>query len=87
MKKSDAHAFQNFDSLPNAAGVSDTVVAGLCGCNVSTVWERAKRGALPKPIKIGGSTRWNVGELRALLIGTHGGASSASASSTSTAEA
>ncbi|WP_082750564.1 helix-turn-helix transcriptional regulator [Burkholderia sp. MSMB0856] len=71
MKKSDAQALQNFDSLPNAAGVSDTVVAALCGCNVSTVWDRAKRGDLPKPIKIGGSTRWNVGELRAVLTGAH----------------
>lgn len=68
MKKSDTQALQNFDSLPNAAGVSDSVVAALCGCNVSTVWERAKRGALPKPIKIGGSTRWNVGELRKYLM-------------------
>ncbi|MFP3584145.1 transcriptional regulator [Paraburkholderia sp. SIMBA_055] len=68
MKKSDTQAFQNFDSLPSAAGVSDIVVAALCGCNVSTVWERAKRGALPKPIKIGGSTRWNVGELRKHLV-------------------
>lgn len=71
MKKSDVQALQNFDSLPNAAGVSDAVVAALCGCNVSTVWDRAKNGALPKPIKIGGSTRWNVGELRAVLMGAH----------------
>ncbi|WP_061175803.1 helix-turn-helix transcriptional regulator [Caballeronia pedi] len=67
MKKSDLQAFQNFDSFPNAASVSDIVVAALCGCNVSTVWDRAKRGDFPKPIKIGGSTRWNVGELRKYL--------------------
>lgn len=68
MKKADSQAIQNFDSLPNAAGVSDTVVAALCGCNVSTVWDRTRRGDLPKPIKIGGSTRWNVGELRKCLM-------------------
>ncbi|MDN7950416.1 MULTISPECIES: helix-turn-helix transcriptional regulator [Burkholderia cepacia complex] len=67
MKTADSQALKNFDNLPNAAGVSDTVVAALCGCNVSTVWDRAKKGALPKPIKIGGSTRWNVGELRKCL--------------------
>ncbi|AYQ37640.1 hypothetical protein BLA9940_05949 [Burkholderia aenigmatica] len=71
MKKSDTQALQNFDSLPNAASVSDVVVAALCGCHVGTVWDRAKRGSLPKPIKIGGSTRWNVGELRAVLTGAH----------------
>ncbi|WP_322008287.1 helix-turn-helix transcriptional regulator [Paraburkholderia tropica] len=68
MKKTDAQSLQNFDSLPNSAGVSDIVVAALCGCHVSTVWDRVKSGALPKPIKIGGSTRWNVGELRKHLV-------------------
>ncbi|WP_080432468.1 helix-turn-helix transcriptional regulator [Burkholderia ubonensis] len=69
MKKSDTQAFQNFDKLPNAATVSDNVVAELCGCHVATVWDRVKRGAFPKPIKIGGASRWNVGELRAVLTG------------------
>jgi predicted DNA-binding transcriptional regulator AlpA len=59
----------NFDSLPNAAVVSVDTVAALCGCSVATVWNRTKRGALPKPKKIGQSTRWNVGELRQVLMG------------------
>ncbi|WP_250478689.1 MULTISPECIES: transcriptional regulator [unclassified Caballeronia] len=67
MKKSDLVAFQNFDRLPNAAGVSDVVVAALCCCHVATVWDRSNNGKLPKPVKIGGSTRWNVGELRKYL--------------------
>ncbi|MGF6636192.1 putative DNA-binding transcriptional regulator AlpA [Paraburkholderia sp. MM6662-R1] len=77
-----ANALKDFDDLPNAAGVPVKTVAALCACSVSTVWERAKRGDLPKPIKIGGNARWNVGELRALLIGACGGASTTSASST-----
>ncbi|MGF6757267.1 putative DNA-binding transcriptional regulator AlpA [Paraburkholderia sp. GAS42] len=64
-----ADTLKNFDSLPNAAGVDVQTVAALCGCSVATTWERARRGALPKPRKIGGSTRWNVGELRAVLTG------------------
>ncbi len=60
---------KDFDNLPNAAVVDDKTVAALIGCHVATVWERSKRGALPKPRKIGGSTRWNVGELRAVLMG------------------
>ncbi|WP_250865612.1 AlpA family transcriptional regulator [Caballeronia sp. INSB1] len=66
--KPDAN-LRNFDALPNAAAVDAKTVAALCGCNVSTVWDRANRGALPKPRKIGGSTRWNVGELRKVLTG------------------
>ncbi|RQZ93668.1 transcriptional regulator [Burkholderia cenocepacia] len=62
---------KNFDSLPNAASVDVHVVAALCGCSVSTAWKRSSRGALPKPRKIGGSTLWNVGELRAVLTGAH----------------
>ncbi|TDY23927.1 AlpA family transcriptional regulator [Paraburkholderia sp. BL6665CI2N2] len=64
----NANALKNFDSLPNAAGVDVRTVAALCGCSTSTVWERAKRGDLPEPIKIGGSARWNVGQLRKHLM-------------------
>nr|WP_254225738.1 transcriptional regulator [Burkholderia gladioli] len=67
MKKTDEKALKEFDSLPNAAWVSAVVVAVICGCNVGVVWDRTKRGVFPKPIKIGGSTRWNVGELRRFL--------------------
>jgi predicted DNA-binding transcriptional regulator AlpA len=60
---------KDFDRLPNAAGVSAKTVAELCGCHISTVWERSKAGKFPKPRLIGGSARWNVGELRAVLQG------------------
>ncbi|MFP4895154.1 helix-turn-helix transcriptional regulator [Paraburkholderia sp. EG304] len=60
---------KTFDALPDAACVDVRTVAALCACNVATVWERSKRGALPAPRKIGGSTRWNVGELRVVLLG------------------
>ncbi|WP_081896865.1 MULTISPECIES: helix-turn-helix transcriptional regulator [Burkholderia] len=42
-------------------------VAGLFGISVPTVWRHARSGKLPAPRKIGSSTRWNVGELRAVL--------------------
>lgn len=56
-----------FDALPNAAGVSVQTVAALLDCSVATVWNRAKRGDIPKPITIAGHTRWNVGALRKVL--------------------
>lgn len=67
MKKSAS--LNGFDTLPNAAAVDVHTVAALCACNIATVWDRSRRGALPTPIKIGGSTRWNVGELRKVLAG------------------
>ncbi|MDR5756354.1 transcriptional regulator [Caballeronia sp. LZ035] len=60
---------RNFDSLPAAAGVRVQTVAALCSCSVSAVWNRSKRGDLPKPRNIGGHALWNVGELRAVLLG------------------
>ncbi|MDR5778781.1 transcriptional regulator [Caballeronia sp. LZ065] len=60
---------RNFDSLPDAAGVRVQTVAQLCSCSISAVWNRSKRGALPKPRTIGGHALWNVGELRAVLLG------------------
>ena len=56
-----------FDNLPNAAHVDVHVVAALFGCKPSTVWARLRRRELPKPKKFGSHTRWNVGELRAVL--------------------
>jgi hypothetical protein len=58
-----------FDALPNAASVDVKTVADLFDVHVATVWVRASNGSLPKPRKFGGSTRWNVGELRGLLQG------------------
>ncbi|WP_075360423.1 helix-turn-helix transcriptional regulator [Caballeronia sordidicola] len=57
-----------FDTLPDAALVNVRTVAALCDCNVATVWYRSNSGVLPKPRKLGGSTRWNVGELRKSLL-------------------
>lgn len=58
-----------FDGMADAAQVDVKAVAALCGCTVSTVWDRARKGTLPKPMKIGGSARWNVGHLRSFLRG------------------
>lgn len=56
-----------FDDLPNSAHVDVRTVAILFSAGISTVWARAARGDLPKPKKFGRATRWNVGELRAVL--------------------
>ncbi len=54
----------NFDHLPESAHVDVKVVAVIIGKSVSSVWRDTKHGYIPKPVKFGGATRWNVGELR-----------------------
>lgn len=60
---------KNFDNLPDAAHVDVNVVATLFGCKPPTVWLRVRKKELPTPRKFGAHTRWNVGELRAVLRG------------------
>lgn len=45
--------------------VRDT--ADQLGCSVATVWRRVADGSIPKPVKIGGITRWSQSELSALI--------------------
>ncbi|MEX3896321.1 helix-turn-helix transcriptional regulator [Paraburkholderia sp. BR10954] len=58
---------RNFDALPDAAWVDVNVVAALYGCSVPTAWRRSRLGAIPRPRKFYGSTRWHVGTLRIAL--------------------
>ncbi|MBN3848722.1 helix-turn-helix domain-containing protein [Paraburkholderia sp. Ac-20342] len=60
-------ALEQFDRLPDSARVDVRTVAGLLGISVPTVWRHVRTGKLPLPRKIGGSTRWLVGELRNAL--------------------
>lgn len=58
---------QAFESLPDSANVGIKVVQGLYDWGPSSVWRAAKDGRIPAPLKFGGATRWNVGELRRAL--------------------
>ena len=62
-------ALGNFDALPDSAHVRLPVVEGLYGCGPATVWRRIKSGLIPAPTKIGNTTIWCVGDLRAALKG------------------
>lgn len=64
-----SRALVSFDSLPDSAHVDVHTVAGLYGCAVPTVWRRVAAKLIPAPRKFGRTTRWNVGELRAVLVG------------------
>lgn len=56
-----------FDRLPDSGLVPVTVVAGLLSLNKATCWAHVKAGKMPAPVKIGGASRWRVGDLRAML--------------------
>ncbi len=73
--KALADALRNFDSLPGSAHVRLPTVAALLGVSPATVWRRAKSGAIPRPVNLGGNvTAWNVGALRQSLARFAGGA-------------
>lgn len=38
-------------------------------CGKSTVWDGVKKGRFPKPVKIGGLTRWKRSEVEACIEG------------------
>jgi len=45
--------------------ISVTPVAAAYGCSVTTVWRHVATGVIPKPVKIGGMTRWSEAEVLA----------------------
>lgn len=48
--------------------LSDRDVANLLGLSRATVWRRVADGTLPKPVKIGGLTRWVSSEIEAVVL-------------------
>ncbi len=42
-------------------------VAEAHDCSVATVWRRVADGTIPKPVKIGGMTRWSLREVAAAM--------------------
>jgi excisionase family DNA binding protein len=55
-----------------AHSTSDTLItvreaAFSLGCSIATVWRRAADGSIPKPVKIGGMTRWSKAEISAFI--------------------
>lgn len=47
--------------------ISDLEAADLLSCSRSTVWRWAETGVLPKPLRIGGASRWRLSDLEAVI--------------------
>ena len=39
----------------------------MLGVSTTTLWRYCRDGLVPKPIKLGGSTRWRVDEIEAAI--------------------
>lgn len=67
MKPINQTSLHHFDELPASAFVRLPVVVALLGVSPSTVSRWSRLGRLPAPVKIAGTTLWNVGLLRRSL--------------------
>ena len=47
--------------------LSDNAAAAMLGISRATFWRRVNDSSLPRPIKIGGATRWHRAELLAAV--------------------
>ena len=46
-------------------------VADIYGVSIPTIWRWLKENRIPKPIKIGGSTRWLSAEVENFISSIH----------------
>jgi predicted DNA-binding transcriptional regulator AlpA len=69
MAQTAAPDLKSFNDAPDTAKVRVNTVAALFGVSIPTVWRRARAGLIPAPHKIGGTTVWNVGDLKRALAG------------------
>ena len=60
-------ALETFPFLPDAALIDIRVVSALLGRSRASIWRDVERGRLASPVKVGHSTRWRVGDVRAAL--------------------
>ena len=57
--------------------ISDVELAEILGCSRTTVWRRVADGTLPKPVKLGGLSRFvlseQIGVVEAAMAARNGG--------------
>jgi predicted DNA-binding transcriptional regulator AlpA len=60
-------ALETFPLLPDEALIEIRTVSALLGRSKASIWHDVAAGRLVAPVKVGGSTRWRVGDVRAAL--------------------
>ncbi|WP_244430388.1 helix-turn-helix transcriptional regulator [Roseivivax halodurans] len=68
----DSHATGNMGCAPKRAVPTDPLLrdreaATILGASVSTFWRRVQDGTIPRPLKIGGMSRWKQSEIQAVI--------------------
>jgi predicted DNA-binding transcriptional regulator AlpA len=51
------------DTLSTDPLIRDGDAAALLGCSKATFWRRVADGTIPRPVKIGGMSRWPQSEI------------------------
>jgi predicted DNA-binding transcriptional regulator AlpA len=67
IKRRLASALETFPLLPDEALIDIRVVCALRSRSRASIWRDVSRGYLAPPVKVGHSTRWRVGDVRAAL--------------------
>ena len=65
VKRRVDRAFETLPFLPDDALVDIWIVCAMKGRSKASVWRDVAAGRLPTPVKLGGSTRWCLGAVRA----------------------
>jgi predicted DNA-binding transcriptional regulator AlpA len=60
---------EHFTLLPDDALIDIRELSILLHRSPSSIWRDLPKGLLPKPIKVGHSTRWRAGDARAVMKG------------------
>lgn len=47
--------------------IRDSDAARMLGCSRATFWRRVADGTIPKPVKIGGMSRWPTSEIVSVI--------------------
>lgn len=47
--------------------LTDREAAALISCGKSTIWRWAAEGVIPRPLKIGGMSRWRLSDIEAVI--------------------
>jgi predicted DNA-binding transcriptional regulator AlpA len=47
--------------------ICDKDGAAMLGCSVSSFWRRVREGVIPRPVKIGGMSRWPKSEIQSVI--------------------
>jgi len=47
--------------------INDAEMAKTIGCARSTIWKWVAEGIIPKPLKIGGMSRWKLSDANAVI--------------------